>query len=232
MPAVLKICALSSAVCLLALADDPGWKKKPIAQWNKVEAVQILTDSPWSKNVAPQWIRDLSVDERREGGNMQASQGKGIGLAGLGILGSVREAEAIRKAHEKPDPGTVLVRWESANPVQVAVKKMDEQNAPAMDDDYYAIAVHDVLTPKRWNLANELKGIAGLKRNDKKDLKPARVEILRTDDTHATVVYYFKRSAEISKRDTYVTFFAQIGRLFVSSVFNLQDMQILSQLEL
>jgi|SRR5579871_3376269 len=224
--------ALVFLACLLARAEDPAWKRKPVAQWGNADAVQILTDSPWSKNVTPLWVRDLSVDERRSGGNMEASQGKGVGLAGLGIFGSARQAEAIRKAHEKPDPGTVLVRWESANPVQVAARKMDEQNGPEMDDDYYAIAVHDVLTPKRWNLANELKGIAGLKRNDKKDLKPVKVQILRTDEEHATVVYYFKRSAEISKKDAYVTFFAQIGRLFVSSVFSMADMQILSQLEL
>jgi hypothetical protein len=69
------------------------------------------------------------------------------------------------------------------------------------------------LTPKRWNLANELKGIAYLKRDTKKDLKPSHVEILRNDDGTATIVYLFPRSVEITKKNGRLEFVAQIGRV-------------------
>jgi len=222
------------AGCLVA-ADDAAWKDKQVSRWDAKDAQQVLTDSPWAKSVAPQWLRDLSPDERRMGGDLQADRGKGVGLEGLlGIFNEQREQEAIARAHEKPDPGKVLVRWESAGPVRAAEQKLGETDTPELDSDYYAIAVHDIHTPKRWNIENELKGIAKLMRNGKKDLKPARVMILRDDGPGdlATVIYLFPRSQEITKRDGNFRFVAQIGQLFVTEVFSTQDMQIRGELEL
>jgi hypothetical protein len=227
-------CSLPLAAVLLIAADtaDPSWKDKPVSQWNAEDAKQVLTDSPWVKVVTPQNIRDLSPDERREGGNMEAGIGKGVGIAGLGILGPRRQAEAIARAHYKPTPNAVVVRWESALPVRSAEQKAGETDVPTLDSDHYAIVVYDILTPKRYNLANELKGIAFLKRDNNKDIKPSHVNILRQDDGTATLVYLFPRSKEITKKDGRLEFVAQIGRLFVSQFFYTWDMQIQGQLEL
>jgi hypothetical protein len=196
------------------------------------DAKQVLTDSPWVKQVTPQNVRDLSPDERREGGNMEASIGKGVGIAGLGVLGSRRQAEAIARAHYKPTPNAVVVRWETALPVRAAEQKAGETDVPTVDGEHYAIVVYDIPTPKRWNLENELKGIAYLKRDSKKNLKPSRVEILRNADGTATIVYLFPRSIEITKKDGGLEFVAQIGRLFVSQFFYTWEMQLQGQLEL
>jgi hypothetical protein len=227
-------CSLPLAAVLLTAADtaDPSWKDKPVSQWNAEDAKQVLTDSPWVKVVTPQNIRDLSPDERREGGNMEAGIGKGVGIAGLGILGPRRQAEAIARAHYKPTPNAVVVRWESALPVRSAEQKAGETDVPTLDSDHYAIVVYDILTPKRYNLANELKGIAFLKRDNNKDIKPSHVNILRQDDGTATLVYLFPRSKEITKKDGRLEFVAQIGRLFVSQFFYTWDMQLQGQLEL
>jgi hypothetical protein len=227
-------CSLPLAAVLLMAADsaDVSWKDKPVSQWNAEDAKQVLTDSPWVKVVTPQNIRDLSPDERREGGNMEAGIGKGVGLAGLGILGPRRQAEAIARAHYKPTPNAVVVRWESALPVRSAEQKAGETDVPTLDSDHYAIVVYDILTPKRYNLANELKGIAYLKRDNNKDIKPSHVNILRQDDGTATLVYLFPRSKEITKKDGRLEFVAQIGRLFVSQFFYTWDMQLQGQLEL
>jgi hypothetical protein len=233
-----RFCSLPLAALLLiaavdpSWADDPSWKDKPISQWNVDDAKQILTDSPWVKQITPQNIRDLSPDERREGGNMEAGIGKGVGIAGLGILGPRREAEAIARAHYKPTPDAVVIRWESARPVRTAEQKFGEMGAPTLDSDHYAIVVYDILTPKRWNLVNELKGISYLKRDNNKSLKPSSVEILRQPDGKATLVYLFPRSKEITKKDGRIEFVAQIGRLFVSQFFYTFQMQIDGQLEL
>src|SRR3974390_2789982 len=121
MPRVLKAVPLLLAVCLLLFAEDPPWKSKPARQWDQEDAKQVLTDSPWARSVTPQWVRDLSPDERRNSGDMQADQGKGVGLEGLiGIFDPAREEEAVARAHAKPDPGTVVVRWERARPVRAA----------------------------------------------------------------------------------------------------------------
>jgi hypothetical protein len=101
-----------------------------------------------------------------------------------------------------------------------------------VDSDHYAIVVYDILTPKQWNLAGELKGIASLKRDTQKDLRPSGVEILRQPDGKAIIVYLFPRSVEITKKDGRLLFTAQIGRLFVSQFFYTDQMQLQGQLEL
>jgi hypothetical protein len=227
----LTFCSVPLAAVLL-IAADASWKDKPVSEWNADDAKQVLVDSPWVKVVTPQNIRDLSPDERREGGNMEAGIGKGIGIAGLGILGPRRQAEAIARAHYKPTPNAVVVRWESAMPVRSAEQKAGETDVPTLDEDHYAIVVYDILTPKRYNLANELKGIAYIKRDTKKDIKPSHVDILRQDDGTATIVYLFPRKVEITKKDGRLEFVAQIGRLFVSQFFYTWDMQLQGQLEL
>jgi hypothetical protein len=227
---------LPLAAALLVAADvdcaDVNWKDKPVSQWNAHDAKQVLTDSPWVKVVIPQNVRDLSPAERLEGGNMEAGIGKGVGIAGLGILGPRRQAEALARAHYKPTPNAVVVRWESAAPVRAAEQKAGETDVPAIDNDHYAVVVYDIPAPKRWNLANELKGIAYLKRDTRKNLKPSHVEIPRSPDGTATVVYLFPRSVEITKKDGRLEFVAQIGRLFVSQFFYAPEMLVQGQLEL
>lgn len=100
---ILKSGPLLLAACLLALAEDPSWKSKPMRQWDQEDAKQVLTDSPWAKSVTPQWVRDLSPDERRDSGDLEADQGKGVGLEGLvGIFDPAKAAEAVARAHAKP----------------------------------------------------------------------------------------------------------------------------------
>lgn len=218
---------LPLATILLAAAD-PSWKDKPLSQWTAEDAKQLLTDSPWVKHLTPHWLPDLSPFQREEGGDLNEGVGKGVGLAGTGILGPRREAEAIKRAHTKPEPAPVMVRWESALPVRFAEKKAGETDVPELKSDDYAIAVYGIPVPKRGNSPNELKDIATLRRYKKKDMKPSRVEILRhedDDDDTATVVYLFPRSIEITKKDGGMEFSAQIGRLFVSQYFYTGEMQ-------
>jgi len=236
MPRLLRTLVLSLGAALLigrdALGQEPegAWKSKPTAQWNDRDAKEVLADSPWVKHVTPQHLRDLSPDERRAGGNMQAGIGPGVGLAGIGLFGSRREAQALKRAYARPTPDAVVVRWESG-PVRAA-ERIAGAPAAAVDDACYAIVVHGIPVPRRWNLANELKGVAYLKRYGKKDLKPWRVEILRGDAGLATVVYLFPRSVEIAWRDGSVEFVAQIDRLFLEQFFELEDMRLMGHLEI
>jgi hypothetical protein len=237
MRSTLKILPILFTLCLLVSAQDPAWKNKPMKLWNADDAKQVLTDSPWSQSVTPQWVRDLSPDERRQGGDMEADQGRGVGLEGLiGIFDSAREAAAIERAHEKPDPGSFLVRWESAAPIQAAEQKVPDSEpavAPsAAYADSYAIVVYDFPIPKGWN-ERILKGVAALKRYQKKDFKPSRVILERKPgESTANIVYLFPRSVEITKRDTNVVFQAQIGRLVITRIFSPPDMLIQEQIEL
>jgi hypothetical protein len=224
--------ALGLACCAAVWAVDSTWKTKPPEQWSDDDAVAVLAKSPWVGIVHPDIVRDLSPDERREGGNFEADVGHGVGLAGIDIFNPTRMKEAIAKAHAKPDPGTFYVRWASARPIRAAEKKLGDLDAPAADDKYYTIIVYDIPTPSRMNISNELKDIASLKRENKKDIKPSKVIIVRKDETLADVIYQFRRSVEITSRDSYVGFAAQIDRLVLWQVFYPQQMLIQGRMEL
>jgi len=233
----LSLLAIASAVLLCG--EGPSWQEKTIPQWDAQDAKQVLADSPWVKRVKLERVRDLSKFQRRDGGNMSAGVPPYVGSfwldlspLGGGLFGSGSEALGLEPSRRwQPELGNVVVRWESASPVRAAEGKAGEVAVPAWEGDYYAIAVYDIAPPFRWNLANELKGLAYLKRDKKKDLKPSRVEILRHDTGLITAVYLFPRSAEIAGNSN-VRFTAQIGRLFVSQFFFPEDMQFQGKTEL
>jgi hypothetical protein len=227
----MKLCLLLPAM-ILASAADPSWRTKPIAEWDENDAKLLLTDSPWVKNATPERVRDMSPSERRDSGNWDDNVGKGVGLEGIGLYGSRRAAEAIARAHAAPAQDAVQVRWESALPTHVAEQRAGETDAPVLTADGYAIAVYGIALPNHRNLAHELKGLAVLKRYQKKDSKPTRVEILhKEDEDSATVVYLFPRSLEITKADGGLDFIAQIGRLVVSQYFYTDEMQFDGKLQ-
>ena len=220
------------AATFLPAESNSSWKTKPVDQWDKEDAKQILADSPWVGRIALQPIPDRSPAERRDGGDWDAGTGHGVGIAGTGLLGIAAMEEAIRRAHFKPSPGDVDIRWESAMPVRAAESKLGQPPATKLHSGWYAITLYDIPLPDaRWG-AGKLKGLAYLKRENKRDFKPAMVEIQRQPDGNADITYLFSRSEEISRRDPRVLFVAQIDRLFVSEFFYPPTMLIAGQLEL
>jgi hypothetical protein len=216
-------------------ALNPSWKNKPIPQWTDEESKQVLVDSPWVKWSEPVWLRDMSEEERRDSGDWEATEGHGVGLAALlGLMGgSARADEAIARAHAKPKPGMVMIRWESALPVRASEQRTGEKNVPMVDADHYAVVIYDIPTPKKYNYASMLKDGAYLQRDKThKKIAPSRVLIDRHDDGTATLTYLFPRSIEISKRDMNIVFAAQVGRLFVSLFFYPGQMLVRDELEL
>jgi hypothetical protein len=218
----------------LSAANTPSWKTKPVEQWDNEDAKQILADSPWVGRATLQPIRDRSPAERRDSGDWDAGVGQGLGLDVLleVFTGGARMDEAIARAHFKPSPGKVDIRWESAMPVRAAESKLGETAASALHTGWYAIVLRDVPVPEKHWGAGKLKGLAYLKRENKRDFKPSRVEIVRQQDGMATVTYLFSRSEEISRKDRSVIFVAQIDRLFVAQFFYPGTMLIADQLEL
>lgn len=209
-----------------SLAPHPFWNDTPMPQWSEVDAKQLLLESPWARKVQLDVVRNLSIFERRDGGDLDAGIPTGFGIATAGIWADWRVIEGLEHAHALLGLGTVVVRWESAFPVRGAALKVGETDVPPWVGDYYAIAVHDIKLPFGRYVENQLRGVSYLKRDMKKDLKPFRVVVLPGADNLATIVYLFPRSTEITKKDGTVGFVAQIGRLFVSVNFMPADMQI------
>jgi hypothetical protein len=219
-------------------APAERWRNKAIASWTEDDARQVLERSPWAKMTVAGIARRQTEDERRAGGNM--GQPTGVGYDGIDDrrVRPVLPQNVFLPAPTAPSRAQLirlLVRWESALPVQAAELKRAEGQPPTLSDNGYSIAVYGIpFTDAKGDplsLARDFKESAFLKRAGKPDVKPLRVEAFELEHS-AVVVYLFPYSAEISKKDSAVEFIALIGRLQVSQTFNVEEMQFQGKLEL
>jgi len=227
-----------TAAAPVRTAPAESWRNKPIASWTDADAQLVLERSPWAKTTVAGIARRQTEDERRAGGNM--GQPTGVGYDGIDDkrVRPVLPQSVFLPAPAAPSRAQIirlLVRWESALPVQAAELKRAEGQPPTLSDNGYSIAVYGVpFTDAKGDplsLARDFKESAFLKREGKQDVKPLRVEAFELE-RNAVVVYLFPYSAEISKKDGVVEFIALIGRLQVSQTFNVEEMQFQGKLEL
>lgn len=224
------------------MAADPVWKSKPAAEWTEEDARQVLAASPWAKEIKAVVTRRLTEDQLRDAGQMGQPTGvgsEGVDPKGTGPKVSLNVFTGLggndRSARSLPRPIALKVRWESALPVRLAELKSHEAELPTLEGEGYRIAVYGIPgtdfkgDPKE--LGKPLKGLAVLKREQKKDVKPLRVEVFQLEDSVA-VVYLFPLSAEITLKDGLVRFEAQIGRIVVDQTFELSQMKFMGKLEL
>jgi hypothetical protein len=232
---VLLSAAVASSVVLMAA--EPGWGNKPIQSWTLDDARQVLTDSPWAQTVQANINRLQTEDQRRESGDM--GEAHGVGYDGLdpdrmklpkSILGILLSSPPPRPLPQRP----MQVIWASAYPIRAAVLKAGV-DGPTVERDGYKIAVYGIPSsnakgdPK--TLGQPLKVQAFLRRDGQKPVKPVSCEVFQTEDG-MVAVYVFPLSAEITRKDGVVTFDARIGRLAVTGVFNVVEMEFMGKLEL
>jgi hypothetical protein len=228
---------------LLLIAAEPTWRTKAISQWTDEDAKQVLRDSPWAKNVTAGIARRQTEDERREGGNM--GQPHGVGFDGVDPKGSgpklpTSPADVLfggggRSVRSVPQIIVLKLRWESALPIRAAELKSRFIEPPTLPGDGYSIGVYgvpgDYFKGDPKSLGDPLKKLAVLKREGKKDVKPASVEVFQREEG-LVVVYTFPLSAEISKKDGHIEFEAQIGRIGLAQSFDVSEMEFQGKLEL
>ena len=233
---------LSSGV---SICGDQSWRSKPPAEWTEQDARQILTASPWARQIRAGIARRLTEDELREGGQM--GQPTGIGYDGVDPKGSGPKMPSSPKDILAPGPNggrstrsmvqavTLWLRWESALPVRLAELKARELEPPSLEGDGYRIAVYGLpggyFKGDPQQIGTPLKTEAVLRREGKKDVKPSIVEVFPRNDGWV-VVYLFPLSAEISKNDRQLEFEAHIGRIVVIQPFDLGEMSFQGKLEL
>jgi hypothetical protein len=236
------IALIATALLTPAQSQKPApierWRDKPIASWTVDDAWQVLERSPWAKTTVAGIARRQTEDERRAGGNM--GQPTGVGFDGIDDkrVRPVLPQNVFAPSPTAPSKAQIirlLVRWESALPVQAAELKRGEGQPPTLSDNGYSIAVYGVpFTDAKGDplsLARDFKESAFLRRAGKPDAKPFRVEAFELEH-NTVVVYLFPYSVEISKKDREVEFVALIGRLQVSQTFNVEEMQFQGKLEL
>ena len=227
---------------LVLLAADPIWMSTPAARWTEDDAKLILTKSPWARVVKGTVTRRLTEDQLREGGQM--GQPTGIGYDNVDAKGSGPKLSPNvfqgpggddRSARSMNQLITLALRWETALPVRLAELKSHEMEPPTLEGDGYRIAVYGVPNAKvkgdPEQMGEPLKNFAALKREGKRDVKAARVEVFQREQG-LVIVYFFSWTAEITKSDQRVQFEARIGRIVVVQDFELDQMEFQGKLEL
>ena len=215
-------------ILMASLGAEEAWKSKRAADWTDQETKQVLTDSPWAAMVTP----TIKKIERQP-----ANRGVNVGIPGMGRrrMGGQPQDSSDRGNESSSDTAVPLnVRWESALPVREAELKARETNAPAVDEDHYAIAVYGI--PNRYakdpqSLADHLKGQSTIKREGQKDLKPTHVDVLQRDDG-LVIVFLFPRTNEITAKDSRVEFNATIGPFQIAQAFHVDEMIYQGKMEL
>jgi hypothetical protein len=134
----------------------------------------------------------------------------------------------------RSNPPTLTVRWESALPIQQALLKSKDANAPTIDEKHYAIVVMGLparmaSTPQMTE--DKLKGQAELRHDGKKLEKPSRVRVISRDD-QLIVVYLFDKKKEISQKYQDVQLVAHLGRYEIRPTFEPAKMMFQGKLEL
>jgi len=226
-----KLCTAILVFSAVILAGaDQAWKNKQYPEWTEDDAKEVMTNSPWAKTVVATPVKPDGKEQQ------PGSHRARIGIGGIGIGRSRRQGGEDGGKPASPDqPATLTLRWESALPMREAELKARDTGAPEVGDDYYAIAVYGIprgaVSDDSKERQGELKKLAVLKREGKKDLRPTRVDILLRD-SGPVVVYLFAKSAEFTWRDHGFTFEAQISRLKFSQAFSADDMTFHGKLEL
>ncbi len=209
------------------LASDGPWSGKPASQWSPEDAKQVLTDSPWAKSVEP------GVDRTANGGRGSRAV-LGRGGIGIGVGGRGGGVGRVPPPRTGGTPASVIVRWESALPVQEAQLKTNA-DAPAVSEDSYTIAV--VGLPNRLAgsdpdaLAAQLKHQAELGREGRKSIRSSEARVLPRDEG-LIILFSFPRSEEIVPADRSIEFKARIGGFEIDSSFDLPGMTYAGKLQL
>ncbi len=234
------VCIIVASVSLIAA--DPVWKSKPAAEWTAEDARQILAGSPWAVQVRAVVTRRLTEDQLREAGQM--GQPGGVGNEGVDPEGSGPKVSMNifsgaggddRSRRSLPQSIALQLRWESALPVRIAELKSRAPDVPMADGEGYRIAIYGIpgggFKGEPKELGKPLKGLAALRRDGKKDVRPVSADVFQTEGG-VVVVYLFPASAEIGQKDGQIRFEAQIGRIIVAHTFKLSEMEFMGKLEL
>jgi hypothetical protein len=236
------------------------WNKKEPAEWSSEEIDKLATKSPWARQVTA----SSAAMSRQYGGN--GGSGGGMGDPGIGGGGSYPGGGGMgypgggrgmggggrgRGGGGGPMPVsyTATVRWESAKPIQEALKTpLPEGLAGA-----YVISVSGVpiLEPGRQHsddggtettvskgLSDEvLDRIKNLTYLEPKGKPPAQPSVVQKgaigSSGKPTLLFGFPRDVlPLSADDREVMFTTKLGAIEVKTKFNLKDMMYRKELAL
>jgi hypothetical protein len=247
----------------LNAASGEFWNKRPPSQWTREEIDLLITKSPWAKTVKATYApgenpssNDSGYPNGNGGGGYPPNSGGGypngggypggrsrggMGIPGIGGLsipglgggGRPRNGGGSR-GQTSPYEGTV--RWESALPIQDAMKS----GPPEQLEGHYAISVNGIplmggaryqgeddsasSRKQEQDDMDRLKGLSSLQVKGK-DHVQAGVALRQVSSGSSFLIGFSKELLPLHTQDSEVIFTSQIGRLVVKAQFLLKEMQ-------
>jgi hypothetical protein len=249
---LLILCGARFTGVRLNAAGNDFWNKKPPSQWTTQEIDQLITKSPWAKDVKAQYAPGENPASNNGGGYPGGNSGGGYpggrprggigipGIGGLGIpgMGGGRPRNgggSPRGSQASPYTGTV--RWESALPIQDAMKS----GPPEAFDGHYVICVSGIplMGGSRYQGEDDdnsaasrrrdqddmdrLKGLSNLQIKGKNNVQ-AGVAMRQVSSGSSFLIGFSKELLPLSVHDSEVIFSTQLGRLVVKADFLLKEM--------
>src|SRR5579872_1697085 len=261
--------AFAGTTCAVLLFAAEPWKNKDYTQWTDDEINKVLTDSPWAK--------ELTVGQQRSGypgrGGGMGRRGGGFGLpggggypgAGGGYPGGGGGYPGGGGGGGYPNGGgsgqapmNITLRWDSALPVQQALKRQGASNADEAkavadaSDKNYVITVFGFRMPanrrggynsgspdsdtdqdrSRQNadsLRSQLLDAAQLVPKGGRAIYAQDVQV---EGGGSEIHFLFPRNPPIAASSKEVDFTLQVRGVKVEHKFHLPDMQYQGQLAL
>ena len=212
---------------LWAAADF--WNRKPASEWTSAEIVQLLGASPWARKlniaVAVGGIAEGAANPANQSGQRDPSTTAG---------GAMPPPIDDRKRKSGPARGSVIVRWESAQPVRDALRT----RLPLEFEDRYVISVEgiDVSMLARPNSRDGIAPDLSLAEQSLRLKEGARLEARGKDSVPAGLIdsigrirktwrFGFAREfLPLSSADRDVTFSIKAGGIRFQVDFKIQAM--------
>jgi len=240
----------------LYAANSDFWNKKEPAEWSSEEIDKLVTKSPWAKqvNASSAGMSRGYGDSGSSGGGMGdpgvgggggGYPGGGMGGGGRGMGGGGRRGGS----GQMPVSYTATVRWESAKPVQEALKTplpeglagayvisvsgvpVLQQGRQRSDDGDSDTAVSKGLSDE---VLDRIKNLTYLEPKGKSAAQPSVVQKgAITSSGRPTLLFGFPRDVvPLTADDKEVTFTTKLGAIEIKTKFNLKDMMYRNELAL
>ena len=246
------------------------WNKKEPAEWSSDEIDKLVTKSPWARQVtasSPAMSRQYGGSGGNGGGMGDPGVGGGGGgypgggggypggggggYPGGGGMGGRGTGGGGRRGGGGPMPVsyTATVRWESAKPVQEALKTplpeglagayvISVSGVPILSSSRQHSDDPDSDTAVSKGLSDEvldrIKNLTYLEPKGKSPAQPSAVQKGPISSSGMpTLLFGFPREAlQLTADDREVLFTTKLGQIEVKSKFNLKDMMYHSELAL
>ena len=238
-------------VACAALAAADFWQEKDFTAWSTEEVEQMLTASPWSRQVTITLLGPAGRGGGTRGGGVGG--GAGVDIGGDGGYRQVPDdpdgTNTGGRGREDgfataPERMTLTVSWRSALPVKQALVRarvgadaripLGQRQFLAQLEPFYVVSVGGI--PRHFaRMAQDRDALLAetiLKREGKGSISAWDVEVFVEHGETVIFEYAFLRADAIIVDDQEAEFIPKLGPFEVKSKFKLEDMVFDDQLTL